>query len=170
LRKIRSQFLTLCRFTVIIIGTLLLHSAPGYSAQTGLDVENIVVKLSYLGDQNKSVSSLLFSVTVTETLNDKFSAHNALYETDKTRIVNLITTKDELVKIIDAVTTFKNDSAHIELSAVLLDTNKDTLSEFKLNRRLASQLYSDILNIIKTNPASVEVVTKWGDTAGFNIP
>lgn len=167
LRKIVRHKVFNNSFTKIVTIVLLIYTIQGYSMQNHIEVDSTVVKLSYLGAQNKSVTSLLFSVNDVKDLADKFLAHKVLYKNDETLLMTLKTVTSEQKNIINTVKQLKSASTDSELSIVLLDTKKDTVSEYKLDRKEATQFYSDIFNIIKLNTNIIEAFTNWGNATRF---
>ncbi len=160
------------KFTLFVIITLsFFYALQGYGVQKSDDteVEYIVVKFSYLGAQNKSVTSLLFSMNDYNDLADKFATHNVLYNNDKTLLIPLYTSLLEQERIISTVKLLKGDPKNTELSVVLLDTKKDTVVEYRLNRKQASLFYTKVVNIIKSNRKIVEALENWGNATGFAL-
>jgi len=157
-------------FVIIILSFF--YALQGYGVQKidDTNVEDVVVKFSYLGAQNKSVTSLLFSMKDYNDLTDKFAAHNILYNNDKTLLIPLRTSLSEQEDIIGTVKLLKSSPKNIELSVVLLDTKKDTVAEYRLDRKQASQFYSKIVNIVKSNRKIIEALENWGNATRFALP
>jgi len=146
---------------------LLLGSTQANCVTEESNAEDTVVKLCYLGIQDKTVTSLLFSVTDRKGLASKFAAHNVLYQNDKALMIPLLTSAEEQENIIAVVKRLKNNSEAAELSIVIFDTKKNTAEEYRITRTQATKFYSEILAIIKSNRKIREAYSNWGNITRF---
>jgi hypothetical protein len=158
---------------VFVVFTLLINMKICFSMSlaTNTNLDNTIVKLSYLGPQNKPVDTLLFSTKKTIAPIDKFKDHNVFYDNDAILVLNLIISEKELSDIIDIVNHLedtKNPSGNYELSVVVFNAKIDKIDERKLDRAKSQVFYQDILGAIKENKNILDQFKIWGTRTGFD--
>ena len=125
-----------------------------------------LVKLSFIGAQDKPIASLVFNTTKIAITCKQLKDLNLFYINDEYELQNVIVSENEQSKIIQSVLSFKSssvpDNLTSELAVVILNSESKQAINYQLDTSSAVNLYNEIEMTILQNKSALEQLKRWG--------
>jgi hypothetical protein len=133
--------------------------------------EKTIVKFSYIGVQDKPIASLVFSTNNNDISIDKLKSLKLFYFNDDYELQNVKVSAEELSNLIEAALSEREKAKNTDpapvLAVVILNTQSEESSNFKLGPQQAKYLYDVTASIMDQNKKALEILRPWGHRTMF---
>lgn len=152
----------------IFLLTILFPFITGVSVmaqQFAGDMEKVVVKLTYLGIQDKPIPSLLLSAREISEPTEMLRQHELLHANDEYGMINIVIAPWRLQKVVDLVGRnagrVAGEPASPVLSVALIVTGQQVLQDFQLSDADAATFFNDLRQKLSGDEQAVTQFDGW---------
>lgn len=164
-----TQYAAKSFFLSLILTTMIFSPIATWGCVMNQDLtdnmERMVVKLTYLGIQDKPIPSLLFSVRVVPEALEMLKRHQLLHANDEYGITNIVIASQRLQKLVELVErragNVADDSTPSVLGIALIVTGQQGCREFQLASADAAIFFNQLHEALSSDKEAVTQFDWW---------